>query len=101
RDERDLRCGGGAAAKEHPDVALHLARRVAADMDMPGRKRLTVCERGDQHAPPAGVEPPAVIAALDLVAVEAASGEPHAAMRAEVAQRKGHTARVAANQDRL
>jgi hypothetical protein len=37
---RDLRRRSGAVAKEHPDVALHLAHRVAADVNAPGHERL-------------------------------------------------------------
>src|SRR3954452_9160117 len=50
---------------------------------------------------PVGPEAPAVIAAFDLAAVEAALRQRHAAMRADVAQREDLAGAVAADQHRL
>src|ERR1700730_834098 len=48
---------------------------------------------------PIGSEPPAVVAALDLAAVEMAGRQWHAAMRADVAQRENRAVAVAPNED--
>src|SRR4051812_50131460 len=50
---------------------------------------------------PVGPEAPAVIAAFDLAAVEAALRQRHAAMRADVAQGEDLADAVAADQHRL
>jgi hypothetical protein len=50
---------------------------------------------------PAGVEAPAMIAALDLAPVETAGAERHPTMGTRVAQGKRRTGRVAADQDRF
>ena len=44
-DIGDLRCGRRIVAKEHPDVALHLAGRIIADPDAPGGERLVPAPR--------------------------------------------------------
>ena len=92
---------GRVVAKIHPDVALHLAHRVAADPHPAGGEGLARHQGRDRGALPAGVEAPAVIAALDLAPVETAGAEPHAAMRAHIAQRERHAGGVAADQHRL
>src|SRR5271165_5488373 len=98
---RDFGRAGRIATEIDPDVALHLTRPIAADMDTARLKRLARRQRGDQRTTAPGVEAPAVIAALDLRSVEAAGAEAHAAMRTEVAQCKSGPRRVAADQDRF
>src|SRR5882762_4597569 len=100
-EQRDPRRRGWVFAKKDPDVALHLARRVAADMDTIGRERLARYQRRDQGTMTAGVEAPPVIAALDLVPIEMAGAEPHAAMRTQIPHRERLACHVAADQDRL
>ena len=80
-EQGDLGRWGGVDAEEHPDVPLHLTHRVAAHMDMLGREGLARHQRRDKGALPAGVETPAVIAALDLTPVKSAGAQRHAAMR--------------------
>src|SRR6516162_10959021 len=87
-EQRHLRRRGGVVAEKHPDVSLHLAHRVAADTDTLRREGLVWHKRRDQGALPAGVEAPAVIAALDLVPVETTGAERHPTMRAGVVQRE-------------
>jgi hypothetical protein len=48
-----------------------------------------------------GVESPAVIAALDLVALKASAGKRHAAVRTGVAHGESPALLVAANDERL
>src|SRR4051794_10795267 len=67
-----LRSSRRLVAKEYPDVALYLAHFVAAGPDPVGREGLAGHERGDHGATAARIEPPAVIAALDLLPVEIA-----------------------------
>ncbi len=67
----------------------------------PGLKAWPGDQGRDRGAAPAGVEAPAVIAALDLAPVEIAGAERHAAMRADVAQRERRAGGVAADQHRL
>src|SRR6516165_9529108 len=98
---RDLRRCGGIVAEEHPNVPLHLAHRVAAHTDTRRSKRLTRNQRRDQGALSAGIEAPTVIAAFDLVSIEPAGAERHAAMRTWVAQSERGTGRVTTDQDRL
>src|SRR5215813_11552983 len=71
-EQRDLRSSRRLVAKEYPDVALYLPRLVAAGPDPVGREGLAGHERGDHGATAARIEPPAVIAALDLTPVEVA-----------------------------
>ena len=93
--------GRRVVAKVHPDVARAPPHRIDADPDAAGREGLARHQRRDRGAVPAGVEAPAVIAALDLPPVETAGGERHAAMRADVAQCERHASGVAADQHRL
>ena len=99
--KRDFRRAGRVVAKKDPDVALHLARRVAAGMDAAGENAWPGHQRGDQRCSARRVEAPAMIAAFDLVPVETAGGERHAAVGTEVAQRKSRAGGVTADQDRL
>src|SRR5215468_78591 len=82
-EQRDLRRSGGVVAEKHPEVPLRLAYRVAVHPDAVGAEGLTRHQRRDRRAMPAGIEAPAVIAALNLIPIEAAGGERHAAMRTE------------------
>src|SRR4029077_3658735 len=65
-EQRDLGRRGEVVAEKHPNVALHLSHRVAAGTYASWRVRLARHKRWDRVALPAGVEAPAMIAALDL-----------------------------------
>ena len=80
-------------AEEHPDVALHLARRIGLDRDAADLELLALDQRRDGGAPPAGIEAPAVIAAFDLAAVEPSVAQRDAAMGTNVAEREDRARR--------
>src|SRR5579864_4055126 len=82
---RDWRRGGRLAAEEDPDIAVYLARGIGVDCDPAKVKALAVDQRGDGRAAPGRREAPAVIAALDFPAVEAAIAQGNTAVRAYVA----------------
>src|SRR5262245_15041933 len=85
-EERDLRRRGRVLPEEHPDVALHLFCPVAAGMNAAREKGLAGHLRGDRGAAPAGIEPPAVIAALDFASVKTPGAQRHTAVWAKVSQ---------------
>src|ERR1700751_3311516 len=69
-DKGDFRGCGGVVAEKQPEVPLHFAYRVAAHSDAVGGEGLTRHQRRDCRTMTAGIEAPAVIAALDLIPVE-------------------------------
>src|SRR6185312_1044702 len=101
RQHRHRRRGAGILADIDPDVALPLERRIALHLDARDVELLLRHQRRDGGAAPAAVEAPAVIAALDLAAVEAAEAQRDAAMRAYVAEREDGAVAAAAEQQRF
>jgi hypothetical protein len=99
--QRHRRRGVGIVAEIDPDVALPLERRIALHLDAGDVELLLRHQRRNGGAAPAAVEAPAVIAALDLAAVEAAAAQRNAAMRADVSEREGRAVIAAAEQQRL
>src|SRR5271165_6046264 len=87
-NDRDFRRRDGVVTEIDPDIALDLARRIGANMHAAGPKGLARHQCRDRGPLPCRVEPPAMIAALDLTPVKAAGCEPYAAMRAQIAQRE-------------
>src|SRR5215469_13816767 len=100
REARGLGRRGRVLAEEHPNVALYFLYRVAAGVDAVGGKGLAWHKRGYLGAASVRVEPPAVIAALDLMPVKPAGAQRHATMRAQIAQRESRARRVAPDQNR-
>ena len=71
---RDFGRAGRVGAEIDPDIALHLARRIAGDAYLGGVEMLALDERRDGGAAAICGKAPAMVAALDLVAVEAPAG---------------------------
>ena len=86
RQGDDRRCLGHVVAVEHPDVPLHLAAGEAAHLDLADVELLAFDQCRDRRAAAARCEAPAVIAALDFLAVEAAVMQRDAPVRADVEQ---------------
>src|SRR5258708_34962469 len=70
-DLRDLGRVGRIDAEIDPDIALHLARRIARDTYLGGIEVLALGERWNGGAAPIGGEAPAMVKAFELLAVEA------------------------------
>src|ERR1700730_1843393 len=90
RGLRESRAGWAGIGNEDPDEVVVFLAGIAAGVDAVDFQRLLGDERRDQLAlAGVGVESPAVVGALDLLAVEVSAGKRHAAVRAGVAQSEG------------
>ena len=82
---------------EDPDETVLLLAGIAAGVDAVNLHVLIRSQGRDQLALAGmGVEPPAMVAALQLLAVEPAAGEWHTAMRAGIVQGEGRPWLIAA-----
>ncbi len=84
-----------------PDEALALDARIGAAADLGEIDDLALAQRWDLHAGAALIETPAVIAAGDGLAVEAAVVQRDAPVRADIAQREHLAVAAAADQHGL
>ena len=85
----EARSRGFGLRNEHPDIPIALLAGVAAGVDAVDFQILIGSQRRNHLAlAGVGVEPPAVVAALHLLAVELAAGKRHAPVRAGVMQGK-------------
>ena len=101
-EQRDVRGRGRVLAEKHPDVALHLARRIAAGMDAAGRKALARHQRGDQRCSARSCRTASRDSSIRSRRPSkrpALSGMPRCGQRSRSA--KALAGRVAADQDRL
>ena len=99
--DRHLGQGTALLAEVDPQIALHLAARVALHVNAGEIGAIFVDEGRNGRAPALGIEAPAVIAALDLAAVEAAVRKRNAAMGTETSEREGPAIARPAEQQRL
>ena len=92
--------GGRRIGDEDPDEIVLLFAGVAAGVDAIDFQILVGGERRDHFAlAVVDVELPSVVSALEVLAVEAAAVEGHAAVRAGVAQGEGLSDAVAADDE--
>ncbi len=96
---RRRRILGPRRGHEDPDAALQLVHGVGVHPDVCRVDPLFAGQRWDQRARAGAVETPAVIAALDLLAIEFAVGEWHRAVRADIAQRERPSVIAASEND--
>ena len=95
----DAACAGGGDVD--PGVAVALGDGEGVGEDLCGLEGVVRGEGGDLFAAAgAGLEAPAVVFALDGVAIEPTGGEWDAAVRAEVAQREERAVAFAAEEQR-
>ena len=88
-------------AEIDPDIALHLAAGIATHPDPLDIELLSFEQGWNRGTAPLSIEASAVIAALDLAAIEGAGRQRNTTMRADVAQGEGVTVGVAGDQDRF
>src|SRR6202171_5779400 len=87
---RESRAGWAGIGNEDPDEVVVFLAGIAAGVDAVDFQRLLGDERRDQLAlAGVGVESPAVVGALDLLAVEVSAGKRYAGVRAGVAESEG------------
>src|SRR5229473_1561991 len=99
---RESRTSRAWVGNEDPDEIIALFAGIAAGVDAVDLQSLIGDERRNQLAlAGVGVEPPPVVGAFDLLAVELSIGKRHTAMRAGVAEGKGLALSVASNNQRL
>ena len=92
----DGAAGAPARRHEHPDVPLLLATGIPRHLDFPEIEVLPGDQRRDADALAGGIEAPAVITTLDLLAVEGAVTERNAPVGADIAKREGIAGGIAA-----
>src|SRR5580658_929279 len=99
---RESGAGGAGIGNEDPNEGVALLARIAAGIDAVDFQSLLGNKRRDPLAlAGVSVEPPAVVGAFDLLAVEVSAGKRHAAMRAGIAQSESFALPVASNDERL
>ena len=90
---------GPGCAHIHPDVALHVLRRVGAQPEPAGVGAVVWRQRRDFDAAPVrAAKGPAMVAAAQILPVERAVPHRHATMRAGVADREHRPVMAAAQQ---